>query len=245
MTAIGLLAAKGSPGVTTLAAAMVLARGGVGTAVVEADRAGGDLALLHAVPQSPGLAELAARARRAAVDDDLLSAHLRPLADGMLPSLLAPVDAAGAGAALDLLADRARLLALPDPAHTLVIDLGRVDPASPAAGWLRLCDLLVLVTRGELTGLAHTQALARSLLDSSRPLGFALIDTGPYPPADAEAALDLPCVGVLPYAPKHAARLRDPRHIAAAASSQLVSAAGALFDTVIARRNRQEVLAQK
>lgn len=245
MTTIGLLAAKGSPGVTTLATAMVLARGGTGTALVEADRSGGDLALLHAVPQSPGLAELAARARRAVGGEDLLTAHLRPLAGGRLPTLLAPVDAAGASAALDLLADHARLLALPDPAHSLVIDLGRVDAAPPAAGWLRLCDVLVLVTRGELTGLAHTQALARSLPDPGQPFGFALIDTGPYPSTEVEAALGLPCLGVMPYSPKYAAWLRDPLNVAAAASSTFVRAAGVLFDTVTARWARREVLAEQ
>jgi len=243
VTALGLLAAKGSAGVTTLATAMVLARAAAGATLIEADRAGGDLALLHAVPQSPGLAELAARARRAAPEQDVLTGYLRPLAGGALPTLLAPVDSAGASAALDALSQHPRTLLAPDTARTLVLDLGRADPTGPARGLLALCDALVLVTLGDLTALAHAQALARLLPELGRPARFALIDSGPYPAAEAEAALGLPCAGILPFDPKHAARLRDPLQ-AAAASTRLVRAAGHLLDTLTpaAHDAPQEVL---
>lgn len=244
MTAVALLAAKGSPGVTTLATAMVLARAGQGAALIEADRAGGDLALLHAVPQSPGLAELAARARRAAPEEDLLPRYLRPLADGALPTLLAPVDGAGAGTALDALSEHPQTLFAANGARTLVLDFGRTDPTGPADALLALCDALVLVTRGDLTALAHAQALARLLPELGRPARFALIDSGPYPAAQAEAALGLPCAGIVPFGPKHAARLGDPLQIGSAASARLVRAAGRLLDTVTpaTRDAPQEVL---
>ena len=244
MTAIGLLAAKGSPGVTTLATAMVLNRAEKGTALIEADRAGGDLALLHAVPQSPGLAEMAARARRAAVEQDVLAGYLRLLAGGALPTLLAPVDGAGASAALDALGDHPQMLLAPDAARTLVLDLGRSDPTGPARGLLALCDTLVLVTRADLTALAHAQALARLLPELGRAARFALIDSGPYPAAEAEAALGLRCAGIIPFDPKHAARLRDPLQIATVVSAQLVRAAGQLLDTLTSTAHDapQEVL---
>lgn len=239
MTAVALLAAKGSPGVTTLGCAMVLARVQQGALLVEADARGGDLALLYGVAQSPGLTELAARARRTDTDTALLDSYVRPLAGGALPAVLAPVDGAAVRAALSVLADRAELL---DPAglgRTLVFDLGQVEPDGPGWTWLRACDRVLLVARTDLTGLAHAAALAEPLRATGITAGLALIDTGPYPPAEAEAVLGLPLLGILPFHRNHARALTDRDTAQTAASRPLATRAGVILDALIAQQ--QEV----
>ena len=236
MTSVALLAAKGSPGVSTLACLMVLARALRGAVLIEADQHGGDLALLHAVSQCPGLTELAVRAKRTIADNpDLLAAYIRPLAGGALPAILAPVDGAAVRAALNVLADRPGLLAPADPDCTLVFDLGRVDPDSPGWMWMTACDRVLLVSRTDLTGLGHAATLAQRLRESEVPAALTLIDSGPYPPAEAEQVLGLPLAGILPWNPKQARAATDPGTARTVASGRLAAHAGTLLDTVTRR----------
>ena len=232
MSSVALLAAKGSPGVSTLAVAMVLARAGGGAVLVEADTAGGDLALLHGVSQSPGLAELAARAKRPGPDTDLLAPYVRPLAGGALPVVPAPVDGAAVRAALNVLADRNELLGAREAHRTLVFDLGRAEPDSPGWMWATACDRVLLVCRRDLTGLAHAAHLGERLRESGARATLALIDTGPYQSAEAEEALGLPAVAIVPWNPKQARALADPVAIRAAATCRLVTAAGDALDAL-------------
>lgn len=233
MTSVALLAAKGSPGVTTLGCAMVLARAQHGAVLIEADQHGGDLALLHGVSQSPGLAELAARARRTTPGTDLLTPYIRPLAGGALPAVLAPVDAAAVRAALGVLGVLGDHPALLEPTNrTLVFDLGRAEPDSPGWMWLTACDRILLVARTDLTGLAHAKTLADHLHEAQAAAALALIDTGPYPAAEAQQVLGLPLAGLLPYHPKHARALTDPNTVGAAACGRLAGRAGDILDTL-------------
>jgi Mrp family chromosome partitioning ATPase len=241
VSGVALLAAKGSPGVTTLACAMVLARAEQGAVLIEADEHGGDLALIHGVSQSPGLAQLAARAKRPDPGGrDLLAAYIRPLADGMLPSVPAPVDGAAVRAALNVLADHPGLLESAGSGRTLIFDLGRVEPDGPGWVWLAACERVLLVARTDLTALAHAQGLAERLRTDEIAAALVLIDTGPYPPGEAEQVLGLPLAGIVPFHPKQARALTDVQAIRAAASSRLATRVGELFDT--ATEHRQEVL---
>jgi MinD-like ATPase involved in chromosome partitioning or flagellar assembly len=240
VTRIVLIAAKGSPGVTTLASAMVLARATSGAVLVEADRRGGDLALIHGVSQSPGLAELAARARRTAPGAHVLAPYIRALAGGMLPAVLAPVDAQAVCAALNVLADRADLLIGDDESgRAIVVDMGLVEPDGPGWSWLTACESVLLISRTDLTGLAHARVLAAQVRASGASGALALIDTGTYPCAEAEQVLGLPLAGVLPFLPRQAGALLDPDTVRAAASGRLAMLAGEVFDAVT--RQRQEV----
>lgn len=240
MTRVALLAAKGSPGVSTLGCAMVLARATHGAVLVEADQHGGDLALLHGAPQSPGLAELAARAKRSDADgSDVLAGYIRPLAGGALPVVLAPVEGVAVCAALSVLADHPRL---PDPPdRILVSDLGRADPGSPGWRWLTTCEHVLLLARTDLTGLAHAKSVADRLREDQAPAALALIDAGPYPPAEAQQVLGLPLAGVLPFHPKAARALADPHAARAAGSGRLAAGAGGLLDTLVHQHQQREV----
>ena len=233
MTSVALVSAKGSPGVTTLACAMVLARADSGAVLIEADQHGGDLALHHGVAHAPGLTELAARAKRTTPGGDLLSPYLRPLAGGLLPAVIAPVDGGAVRAALSVLCDRADLLADADDTRTPVFDLGRAEPDSPGWMWLAACDHVLLVCRTDLTGLAHAAHLAEQLRDTMPAVALALIDSGPYPPAEAEASLGLPLAGLVPFSPKQASAVTDHAAVHSAATSRLTAAAGQVLDSVL------------
>ena len=236
MTTIALLAAKGSPGVSTLASAMVLARGHSGAVLIEADQHGGDLALLHGVSQSPGLAELAARARRTNSGEDLLAPYIRALAGGAVPTVPAPVDGQAVRAALNMLADHPGLLEAAGADRTLVFDLGRAEPDSPGWMWLTTCDRVLLVARTDLTGLAHAKNLAERLRECEARAALALIDTGPYPTAEAQDVLGLPLTAVLPFHPKQARTLTDPNTMRSAARGRLATRAGQILDAARERR---------
>ena len=239
MTRVALLAAKGSPGVSTLGCAMVLARAAHEAVLVEADQHGGDLALLHGVPQSPGLAELAARSKRPDPGGDLLAPYIRPLAGGALPAVLAPVEGAAVRAALSVLADRPGLLDPPD--RTLIFDLGRFDPDSPGWMWLTACEHVLLLARTDLTGLAHAKSVADQLREDGVRAALALIEAGPYPPAEAQQVLGLPLAGVLPFHPKGARALGDPQAVRASGSGRLATGAGRLLDALQHQYQAREV----
>lgn len=231
MSSLAVIAAKGSPGVTSLACAIVLAHAHRGAVLIEADQHGGDLALLHGVSQSPGLAQLAARARRGVpADTDLISACIRPLAGGALPTVLAPVDGHAVRAALNVLADRCALLSETSADRTLIFDLGRVEPDSPGWMWLCACERVLLLARTDLTGLAHAATLAQRLRGIEARAAVALIDSGPYPPQEAAQVLDLPVAGVVPFNPKQARALLDIGAVRSAACGRLVARAGALLE---------------
>ena len=230
MSVIGLVSAKGSPGVTTLALAAVLARADQGAVLLEADGAGGDVALWHGVPQAPGLAELAARAMHAGLPRQGVGAFggwVRPLAGGALPVVIAPVEGQGVRAALGVIARRAAVLDTAD--QLLVVDFGRLSSSSAAWPVLDACDVLLLVTRGDIAALGHAQNLAKRLQDLPPRVMFALIDTGPYRVAEAHTALGLPCAGVMPFNVKHARALQEPAAVRSLYASPLVTAAGKLL----------------
>ncbi|GAA2975713.1 chromosome partitioning protein [Actinokineospora diospyrosa] len=213
---ISLLSLKGSPGVSTLAAALAArwpapAR----TVLVEADPSGGDLALRFSLLSTPGLVSWAAAARRAGDDPDLVWRHTQQLPGG-LPVVAAPPDADQARAALAALA--------PDPASGLgglraaaeqqdtvvVVDAGRLDPGSPTLPIVPASDAVVLLTRAGADDLAH---LPRRLPVISRwsPNPMLLLIGDGYSSTEIARELGVPPWGHVPHDPKGAAVLRGQR----------------------------------
>ncbi|WP_129665723.1 chromosome partitioning protein [Phytoactinopolyspora endophytica] len=134
-----------------------------GCVVVEADPAGGDVAARFALPATPGLASLAAAARRA-TEADLVWRHAQTLPGG-LSVVTAPPGADQARAALAAL-ENADLLRRAGDVGTVVVDCGRLDPGSPAVPIVRAADHVLLVTRAHAADLAHVairDALTRSI----------------------------------------------------------------------------------
>jgi hypothetical protein len=171
---VAVVSVKGSPGVTTLCVALAACwPDPTGSIVVEADPAGGDVAMRFGLGQSPGLLSLAAAARGGVAagrpdgerrgDAQLLWRHAQAL-PGNVAVVASPPDAARARGALAVLAapDPAGglgpgplLAAAAHPGAVVVADCGRVDPGSPVMPLLRSADVMVLLTGAHADQLAH------------------------------------------------------------------------------------------
>jgi hypothetical protein len=202
VTTIGIFSVKGSPGATTLALTLAAHGREQGAVLVEADAAGGDLALRFAIAQHPGLAQLAARARQSAERPDVLDGLIRAVeADGTGPVDLvpAPVEPAAVQAALSALAANPEAISAAGRHRPVLLDFGRLEPDNPGFALARSCQALALLVRGDVASLGHAReaAWARNLPGR---VGFVLVDTGPYRAADAAEVLGLPCLGTVPFA---------------------------------------------
>ncbi|OJY48113.1 chromosome partitioning protein [Pseudonocardia sp. 73-21] len=172
---IAVVSVKGSPGVTTLCLALAACWPDPGAPiVVEADPAGGDVAMRFGLAPSPGLLSLAAAARgragtrgegvaRPAEGAELVWRHAQPL-PGNVPVVAAPPDAGRARGALAVLAtlDGAGGLgpgplraAAAHPGAVQLVDCGRVDEGSPVMPLLRSADVMVVLTGAGADDLAH------------------------------------------------------------------------------------------
>ena len=130
MSVIGLFSVKGSPGASTLALALAAHGREQGAVLIEADTAGGDAALRFGIPQHPGLAQFAARARQINARRDVLDGLARTIeVDGARPVDLvaAPIEPAAVDAAVTALHAQPDALATAGRGRTLVLDLGRLD----------------------------------------------------------------------------------------------------------------------
>jgi hypothetical protein len=201
VTAIGVFSVKGSPGATALALALAAHGHGQAAVLIEADGAGGDLALRFGIPQHPGLAQFAARARQSAGRREVLDGLVRTVdgdGSGPVDLLPAPVEPAAVEAAVAALAGNPESLATLGRARPMILDLGRQCPQQPDAGLLAVCDAAVLVVRGDAVSLGHARD-AGWLRDLPVPCGFVLVDTGPYHAAEAADVLDLQCLASVPF----------------------------------------------
>jgi len=211
---IALCSVHGSPGVTTLAVALAAHwpdSAHTRRMIAEIDPAGGDLAVRFHLPATPGLASLAAAARRHH-RPEVVWDHTHELPGGAR-ALAAPPGSGHARAALHTLAmAQPQLLpaAAGEPGVIVLADCGRVDPGTPAEPIARQADTLVLIsgTRGE--DLAHTAARLTELARWTPRPGLLLTGDG-YPTAEVERELGVPTIGRLPHDPAAAATLTGHR----------------------------------
>lgn len=221
---------KGSPGATTAAVAMAgrWPAGGL-PIVVEADPAGGDLLARFELNAYPGLVSLAAAARRipnppapssrdagpralgppGGEEAGLVWQHTQRLPGG-LPVVVGAVGGDQAKAALAALAASGGTAVVRDAADAgravVIVDCGRVDPASAAAPIIRASDAMVVVIRPRADELAHFASMQPALTGWCAKVWLVLVGDG-YRPRDVERELRVPVLGSLPYDPKGAAAL--------------------------------------
>jgi hypothetical protein len=210
MTLIAVASAGGAPGVTTAALALASCwPAGVTPVLAETDPAGGDLQVLYALPESPGLVSLAAAGRRAA-SGDLIWQHVQWLTPG-LAALPGPVGAGQATATATMLAGTGyRPLTAASAAGTVIIaDCGRAAPGTAAGPLLAAADQVLLVTATTAEALARTAASLPGLQAASRSVAILLSGIrGPWPADEIAGALGAPVAGRLPRDRAAAAALR-------------------------------------
>lgn len=253
MAIIALVAAKGSPGVTTtaLACALTWHRRLV---LAECDPAGGSLLagfLGGALDGPRGIGELAVGELR---DGNLETAFWSQLVDLDAPKrerLLLPgvVDPAQAGSVTPLwqrFADFFTGLERGDPPYDVLVDCGRLHVPGPPWPILRAASVVLVVTGARLPDISATRAMVRTIerdfTEHRTPPGTLrlLLVGGGHGRSEVSRALRLPVVARLPHDPRTAEVLtlggtvRAGRPLMRAASALEVPV-GALLDRRRAR----------
>jgi hypothetical protein len=192
VSVVALASVKGSPGVTTVALALA-SWWPRPVVVLEADPAGGDLAVRLGLPEDPGLVGLAAALRRHS-QADVLEHYTQESALG-IPVVPAPAGARQSAASVSLLA------ALPGSPLAfevdVLLDLGRLDHSSPARPLAQGTDALIWVCRPQLGDLAHLSAAVEHGRGSPAA-SIVLSGAGPYPSDEVAATLGVTVLGHLP-----------------------------------------------
>ncbi len=198
MTLICFASQKGSPGTTAVALAVAAAlRPGPGRRklLLEADAAGGTLAIRYRLPVEPGLLTLAA-AVRGGLEPPGLWRHAQELPGG-LPVVVCPDGPEQVGAAMSASGGPlGRFLnGLADV--DVICDVGRLGSDPPSLAFVAEAGALLMVARPtaeQLQPAARRLALLRPRLAN---LGWVLIGQKPYGAAEVERTYRFPVVGVI------------------------------------------------
>jgi MinD-like ATPase involved in chromosome partitioning or flagellar assembly len=215
---ISLVAAKGSPGVTTTALALA-ATWPSPVVLAECDLAGGDVSaglFGGTLEQRPGgLLDLALAARRGVSAEDVIRRCTpMPMRSGarLLPGIRGPAQRKLVTAKLAPIADAFRRLADGSEPCDVIADCGRVSDSLPT-DLLERCDAIVVVLRPTLGAVHHARELVRALSESmpglpDETLGVVVVGDRPYSPKEVADAIELPMRGAVPVDLTNASALR-------------------------------------
>jgi hypothetical protein len=195
MPAIVLVSAKGSPGVTTTAAAVAaVATGRVRTLLAELDPSGGSIRVLTDHSAASGLVDAATQLRR--TNSPAAIAENTVVVGEGIPALLAPTAGMAAASVIASIGDR-WVEAMAPWAGEVYVDAGRWELDQRTAGRIAGADVLALVCRPTLAGVEHSRYIVDRLHDSGRPVAVIVVGDRPYEPEEVAAHLDLPLAGAL------------------------------------------------
>ncbi|HKH05366.1 MAG TPA: hypothetical protein VKA65_09405 [Acidimicrobiales bacterium] len=206
MPVITLVSAKGSPGVTTAAAALAAAATLRGeTVLVELDPAGGDVQAYTGVVDDPGVVRAAGALRRE-VSGTAIGTNLTE-APPSVPALLAPTAGLMAASVIGSVVDRWRP-ALHELGGTVVVDAGRWEASQPTARRVSVGDVLALVCRPSVASVEHARHVVNRLREVARqPIVALVVGLKPYAPAEVAAQLEIPLGGAIAWDPRATATM--------------------------------------
>jgi len=206
MPAIVLVSAKGSPGVTTVAAALTAVGATSGRALLaELDPSGGSVQVLASGPAAWGLVDAAGRLRRESGPGPVV-ANVTTLPAGV-PALLAPTAGHIAESVIGSAGDR-WLPSLRAAAPDVVVDAGRWEPSQRTAHRVAGADVVGLVCRPTVGGIEAARLALERLRQAARaPVVVVVIGRKPYRPEEIAAHLDVPLGGTLAWDPRGVAAL--------------------------------------
>ncbi len=247
MALIGLTSARGAPGVTTTALGLAL-HWHRPVLLVEADVSGGSAVLAGYLrgtrPHDRGLRDVAVAMSLGDPLDEALNTSLVELPGGRVRLLPGLANAAQAPAVAGLWQPLAEHLRDMDAAGLdVIVDLGRWGARNGPDPLAHHLDLMLLVTRSDLPGIAAARGWVPVLSAELDALGHGadalralIVGPGrPYPAREVAAALAVPAVGSVAWDPRSAATLSDgdpaPR---SAARAPLTRSLAALASTVAA-----------
>lgn len=191
---LGLVSAKGSPGVSTAALALTAAAGDGGL-MVELDPSGGSVECWTGATGEPGLIRVANGLRRA-VEPEMLLTHAVTTPPGVR-SVLAPTAGGLAESTIAMTGDRL-VPVLAELEATVVVDSGRWSRSQSTARRIAGCDVIGVVCAPTM----HGVEAARWLIDPLRSTAagnvvLLLVGDRPYSPLEVAAVVGVPVIGVL------------------------------------------------
>jgi hypothetical protein len=236
MAVLALVSAKGSPGVTTTAAALGAAAASHGETplLVELDPSGGDVAMLCDRVGEAALVALAEELRHGTPAADTVLAQAIAAPPGV-PAVLAPSGANEASGVIASLDDR-WLLALRGSAATVVVDAGRWEPRGSAARRIVGADVVGVVCRATAPSVEHARRSMDALRGTARcPVAMVVVGGRPYPGEEVAAALDVPLAGVLAWDPRGVTSMWARGEGGRGRRSWLARSATAVLDGLVAQ----------
>ena len=200
MSLICLASQKGAPGATLTALALAASwptGGGRRVALVEADPAGGVLAIRYGLGVEPGLVSLAAvvRAGRHRGVDGVWD-HAQELPGGrgavVCPDGPEQVHSALRAAGTPV----ARWLAGLGGVD-VIVDVGRLGPGSPARPFVAAADVVLMVARPDVEQLQPAARNLQVLAGERRPVAWVLVGARPHGPVEVEDVYGFDVAGVI------------------------------------------------
>lgn len=195
----------------------------------ELDPAGGDLVARFGLSPDPGLVQLGAGFRYAVSAEEVWS-HTQTLPGGV-PVLVGPATAQQ-GYALGPLWEHIGPVLAGLPGADVIADCGRLEPHSPAREIARTADLVLVVTRPTLEGVAHARAVMAARV-SEAPAGIVVVGETPYSADEVETATGVKVVGTVAHDERAAQLLNgEPGKQATLNRSALLRSARAIAATI-------------
>lgn len=206
MSIVCLSSAHGSPGVTTTALALVATwpehRSGL---LIEADPFGGVIAARYGLGDTPGMASLAADSRRG-LGDEAVWRHAQHLPGGV-PVLVGPATAEEAQAVLRDLAGALARWAESQSEIDVIVDCGRIRPASSTLSALSAVGEVMVLARPTVDQLRPAAHRVAALRTAGVKASMLLVGDEPYGPAEVTAAMQTHVAAVVAWDPRTAAVL--------------------------------------
>ncbi len=196
---LGLVSAKGSPGVTSIALALA-ARAGEHATLVEFDPSGGSIECWTGAPHEPGLSRVASSLRRS-VDAEAVAIGVRQIPNG-IRVVHAPTSGSVAESTIAAIGERLTV-ALADEESLVVVDAGRWCRSQVTARRVSGCDVIAIVCQPTLAGVEAARALIDPIeaVTGLWPM-LVLVGDRPYSPAEVAAATGLGVLGCVPWDPR-------------------------------------------
>jgi MinD-like ATPase involved in chromosome partitioning or flagellar assembly len=231
MSLVALCSVHGSPGVTTTALALAGAWPEERRyLLVEADPFGGVVAARFRLGDTPGLASLAAVARRG-LDSEVLWQHAQQLPGGV-PVVVGPPSADHAHAVLRDLAPYLAKWCIDNPGVDVIADCGRLGPGAPNLELVLRADAALVATRPTADQLRPAAYRARSLEATGAPVRLLIGDI-PYGPEEVATTLQLGVAGVMAWDSQAAEALGGGVGFRDVRRSLLARSAAALAESLV------------
>jgi len=210
MSLIGLCSAHGSPGVTSTAVALVATwPEDRRCLLVEADPFGGVIGARYGLSDTPGLSSLAAVAR-GGLDEQAVWRNVQELPGGVAV-LVGPTSADEAHAVLRDVAAALAGWAMGQDDVDIIVDCGRIAPASPALEILVKADVAMVLVRPSVDQLRPAALRLAALETVGAAASLLLVGNRPYGPDEVAETLDVHIAGVIAWDPRTAAVLAGAR----------------------------------